>query len=331
MSLTILVTGGAGYIGSQTNLALIEAGYKTIIFDNLVYGHEQIIPKESTFIKGDLNDLESIESVFRDHRIDAVIHFAAYAYVGESVENPAKYYQNNVLGTLNLLNSMRKYNVDKIVFSSTCAIYGEIEEIPVNESKRADPISPYGKSKWMVEQILKDYAVAYSLSSIALRYFNACGADKDQRTGEWHDPETHLIPIILDVAYGTRESLSVFGNDYPTPDGTCIRDYIHTMDLASAHIKALEKLVDTKNVLCENVNIATGNGYSVLEIVETAKKITKKEIKIEFKPRRAGDPAKIIADNFKAKNYLGWNPQYSELDFIIQTAWNWLQKQNNQL
>ena len=326
MSQTVLVTGGAGYIGSQTNLALLEAGYKTIVFDNLVYGHQSVVPVESEFFLGDLNNPDSLEEVFSKYKIDAVVHFAAYAYVGESVENPAKYYQNNVVGTLNLLNAMKKHGVNKIVFSSTCAIYGEIKEIPVSESKSADPISPYGKSKWMVEQILDDFSQAYDLNAIKLRYFNACGADKELRTGEWHDPETHLIPIVLEVAAGKREILSVFGDDYDTPDKTCIRDYIHTMDLASGHVKALQKLFVATEKICEGVNLATGKGYSILEIVDAARKTTGKEIKIEFKPRRAGDPAKIVADNAKAKAYLGWDSEFSDIDFIMQTAWDWMLK-----
>jgi UDP-glucose 4-epimerase len=318
----ILVTGGAGYIGSQTVLALNEAGYNTIIFDNLVYGHKSVVPSDSTFVQGDLDKPEEIDAVFKHHSIDGVIHFAAYAYVGESVTNPRKYYQNNIVGTLNLLNAMIENNVKSIVFSSTCATYGLPETVPITEQEKQKPINPYGYTKLVVEQMLKDYNAAYKLNSVALRYFNACGADSKLRTGEDHNPETHLIPLVLQTALGQRDSIKVFGNDYNTPDGTCIRDYIHTMDLASAHITALEKLMNGE-LSCEQINLGTGNGLSVLEIIQGAEKVTGKPIKTIIEGRRAGDPDRLVADNTKARTVLGWQAKYSDLENILNTAWQW--------
>jgi UDP-glucose 4-epimerase len=325
MSKTILITGGAGYIGSQTNLSLLDAGYKTVVFDNLVYGHEKYIPPQSVFVKGDLSNQEQIDKVFKDYKIDGVIHFAAYAYVGESVENPRKYYLNNVVGTMNLLHAMLDNGVKDIVFSSSCATYGIPEAVPITESEKQMPINPYGYTKLMVEQIFKDYHKAYNLNSISLRYFNACGADLELRTGENHNPETHLIPLVLQVAAGKRYNIKIFGNDYDTPDGTCVRDYIHTKDLAAAHILALEKIFETGN-LCKQYNLGTGNGYSVLEIINKAIEVTNHQISYEISPRREGDPAKLVADNTKARTELGWQPQYSDLDTIIKTAWKWEKK-----
>jgi UDP-glucose 4-epimerase len=322
MSRKILITGGAGYIGSQTNFSLLEAGYQTIVFDNLVYGHKEVVPDNCIFIQGDLSKKEEIDRVFQEYDIDGVIHFAAYAYVGESVTNPRKYYENNVIGTLNLLNSMIDYDVKNIVFSSTCATYGLPKVIPITENEEQKPINPYGYTKLIVENILKDYNKAYGLKSIALRYFNACGADEDMRTGENHNPETHLIPLILETASGKREKITIFGDDYDTKDGTCVRDYIHTKDLASAHITSLEKLI-TSQLSCEQINLGTGVGYSVKEVIETAKKITQKPIKTEIAPRRSGDPDKLIADSTKALELLNWTAKYSDLEYIISTAWKW--------
>jgi UDP-glucose 4-epimerase len=318
----ILVTGGAGYIGSQTNLSLLEAGYKTIVLDNLIYGHKEVVPKESKFVNIDLADFEALNRFFKENKVDGVIHFAAFAYVGESVTDPRKYYQNNVVGTLNLLNAMLENGVKNIVFSSTCATYGTPDKVPITENEKQSPINPYGYTKLVVENILKDYATAYGLNSVALRYFNACGADVLCRTGEDHSPETHLIPLIFEVANGKREKISVFGKDYSTVDGTCIRDYIHTMDLATAHIKALEKLMEGE-LKCEQINLGTGKGLSVLEIIEAVKKVTGKEIKVEIAPRRSGDPAELVADNTKARQLLGWTPKYSDIENIVNTAWNW--------
>ncbi len=325
----ILVTGGAGYIGSQTNLFLLENGFETVVFDNLVYGHLTNIPQNAKcqFVQGDLLNLTQLEEVFAKNKIDAVIHFAAFAYVGESVENPAKYYQNNVLGSFNLLETMRKFGCQKLVFSSTCATYGTPEILPITENEKQKPINPYGWSKLMIEQMIKDYHHAYGLNAVVFRYFNAAGADRHLRTGEEHNPETHLIPLILEVASGKRDQIMIFGDDYETPDGTCIRDYIHTEDLASAHFLGVKKLETEK--VCEFVNLASGNGYSVREIIQTVEKVTGITIKTKIAPRREGDPAMLIADNSKARDFLGWNPINSNLENIIQTAWNWEQKKQS--
>lgn len=327
----ILITGGAGYIGSQTNLYLLENGFETVVFDNLVYGHRHNIPANPNcqFVQRNLLNLAELEAVFENNEIDGVIHFAAFAYVGESVTNPAKYYQNNVLGSFNLLETMRKFGCQKLVFSSTCATYGTPEILPITEKETQKPINPYGWSKLMIEQMIKDYHKAYGLNAVVFRYFNAAGADSGMRTGEEHNPETHLIPLILEVASGKREEIMVFGNDYETPDGTCIRDYIHTEDLASAHFLGMEKLENEKNEkVCEFINLASGNGFSVLEIVQMCEKITGKTIKTQIAPRREGDPAMLIADNSKAREFLGWNPTNSNLENIIQTAWNWESRKN---
>lgn len=322
----ILITGGAGYIGSQTNLFLLENGFETVVFDNLVYGHRHNIPDNPNcqFVQGNLLNLADLEAVFENNQIDGVIHFAAFAYVGESVTNPAKYYQNNVLGSFNLLETMRKFGCQKLVFSSTCATYGTPEILPITEKETQKPINPYGWSKLMIEQMIKDYHAAYGLNAVVFRYFNAAGADSSLRTGEEHNPETHLIPLILEVASGKRDEIMVFGTDYETPDGTCIRDYIHTEDLASAHFLGMEKLENGKSdKICEFVNLASGNGFSVLEIIQMCEKITGKTIKTQIAPRREGDPAMLIANNSKAREFLGWNPTNSNLENIIQTAWNW--------
>ena len=379
----ILITGGAGYIGSQTNLCLLEKGFETVVFDNLVYGHRGVVPESEKcqFVQGDLLNLEDLESVFEKNKIDAVVHFAAFAYVGESVTNPAKYYQNNVIGSFNLLETMRKFNCKKLVFSSTCATYGEPSILPITENEKQKPINPYGWTKLMIEQLVKDYHKAYDLNAVVFRYFNAAGADNSGQTGENHDPETHLIPLILKVAKGELDSIKVFGDDYETPDGTCIRDYIHTQDLAIAHYLGLLKLNSDKNdknkisnnskieqnltekltgksgqtgennsqtslenekseqkseieaekesggKICEFVNLASGNGYSVMEIIKTAQQVTGKSIKVQIEKRRAGDPARLIANNSKAREFLGWNPINSTLENIIQTAWNWENRQ----
>lgn len=320
----ILITGGAGYIGSQTNYWLLDQGYETVVFDNLVYGYEQNVPSNSTFIKGDLANIADIQAVFRDYDISGVIHFAAYAYVGESVTNPQKYYQNNVVGTLNLLNAMIEADVKHIVFSSTCATYGIPEIIPITEQEKQSPINPYGFTKLVVEHILRDYYNAYGLKSVALRYFNACGADPKLRTGEAHNPETHLIPLIF-KAIDSGNPMLVFGDDYNTPDGTCIRDYIHTLDLASAHQTTLDKLIKGE-LDCDQINLGTGNGFSVLEVIQTIERVTGKNVPQKIVERRPGDPDMLVADNTKAREVLGWYPSHSSLENIIQTAWNWYQK-----
>lgn len=322
MDKKILVLGGAGYIGSQTNLGLLAKGYDTIVFDSLEYGHKYAIPENSIFIQGNILNEEDLRNVFKTYQIEGVIHFAAYLFVGESVTDPAKYYTNNVAGTLNVIKVMKEFGVKNIVFSSTAATYGNVTTPLIFENYEKKPINPYGRTKLIVEEMLQDFHTAYGLNSVCLRYFNASGADSQGRTGEDHNPETHLIPLILKTAKGERQSISVFGTDYETDDGTCVRDYIHTEDLASAHINALAKLI-SGDILCEQINLGTGKGYSVKEILTTAKKITGKDIKINYEPRRAGDPAKLVASNKKAMQLLDWKPEHSDIENIIKTAWEW--------
>lgn len=316
----ILVVGGAGYIGSHTNLELNKKGYKTVVFDNLVYGHEDFV-KWGEFVQGDLGDIKKIRETFEKFPITAVMHFAAFAYVGESVNNPEKYYMNNVSNTLNLLKVMRENNVDTIVFSSTCATYGIPTTVPISENTIQNPINSYGQSKLMVEKILMDFNRAYGTQYVSLRYFNAAGADPTGEIGEKHDPETHLIPLVLDVAIGRRNYVEIFGIDYDTLDGTCIRDYIHVTDIANAHIQALRYLEHDGEPGC--FNLGNGLGYSVKQVIETASKITGRDIKVIESDRREGDPAKLIADSRRAKEILKWQPLYSSLDSIIETAWQW--------
>ena len=319
----ILIVGGAGYIGSHLNKEINKKGIETIILDNLSYGHRDFV-KWGTFEKGDLGNIDDIRAVFKKYPIEAVMHFAAFTYVGESVEDPQKYYQNNVKNTLNLLQVMLEENVKYIVFSSTCATYGNPVEIPITESHPQNPINPYGKGKLMVETVLKDYSDAYRLKYASLRYFNAAGADPEGEVGELHDPETQLIPLILDVAAGRREDIIIFGTDYDTPDGTCIRDYIHVTDLAEAHILALEYLQNGGE--SDFFNLGNGNGFSVKEVIETAEEITGKHIKAAEAQRTAGDPPILVGSSTKAKETLNWNPKYDELSKIIETAWNWHKK-----
>lgn len=321
MSEYILVTGGAGYIGSHTVQYLLGQKQKILILDNLEHGHREFLPPGAEFVLADLTDKAALALVFSRYPIQAVVHFAAYAYVGESVQNPAKYYRNNVVGTLNLLDAMHRAHVQHIVFSSTCATYGVPEESPIEEHHPQAPINPYGMSKLMIEAIFADYAVAYGLRWCALRYFNAAGADPQTRIGEWHDPETHLIPLVLDTAMGLRPAISVFGSDYPTPDGTCVRDYIHVTDLAQAHFLALAYLQEGGT--SRAFNLGNGNGHSVLQVIECARKITGHAIPIQMEPRRAGDPPALVGSARQAKEILNWNPQYADLETIIQTAWQW--------
>lgn len=318
--MAILVCGGAGYIGSHINKLLNQKGYETIIFDNLVYGHSEAV-KWGTLVQGDLKNEDEIDRVFSEHKIDAVIHFAAYAYVGESVLEPEKYYYNNVMCTLNLLKVMRKYGCDKIIFSSTCATYGEPERVPITEDMPQNPINPYGASKLMVERIFKDYKTAYGLKFAVLRYFNAAGADPDGEIGESHNPETHIIPLVLDAASGAREDIKVFGTDYDTPDGSCVRDYIHVSDLASAHLLALEYLNDGGE--SDFFNLGNEKGTSVLEVVDAVRRVTGKEFKVVYAERRPGDPATLVGSSQKAQNILGWKPQYADIDAIVTHAWYW--------
>ena len=320
----ILILGGNGYIGSQTNLELLENGYQTVVFDKQKPDFLNFVFQDfdSSFFQGDLLNPEDLARVFKQFKIDAVIHFAANIEVGESQLDPEKYYFNNVVGTLNLLAEMKKAGVDKVVFSSTAAVYGIPEQVPILETDTKNPINTYGRTKWMMEQILQDYFRSYNLNSVSLRYFNACGGDLKNRCGENHDPETHLIPLLLQTALDSNKTFKIYGSDYQTKDGTCIRDFIHTKDLAIAHKLALEKLLAEKNI-CEAVNLGTSDGYSVLEIIKKAKEITKVDFKTEVVEKRPGDPDKLIANNQKAKNWLGFSPQYSDLETILKTAFEW--------
>lgn len=316
----ILVTGGAGYIGSHINKELNKQGYETVVIDNLSYGHEDFV-KWGVLERVDLSNSREIRKVFQNYPIDAVMHFAAFTYVGESVEDPQKYYLNNLRNTLNLLKVMLEFEVEKIVFSSTCATYGDPLEIPITEDHPQNPISPYGRGKFMVEQVLRDYSQAYGLKYVSLRYFNAAGADPDGELGESHQPETHLIPLILDAALGRREDIKIFGTDYPTPDGTCIRDYIHVTDLADAHIKALEYLENSGK--SEVFNLGNGNGFSVREVIEEARKVTGRKITAVETDRRPGDPPILVGSSKKAREILKWEPKFDDLSQIISTAWEW--------
>jgi UDP-glucose 4-epimerase len=318
--MAILVTGGAGYIGSHTVLYLKQRGEEVIVLDNLQKGHRDAV-LDAKFYKGDLKDDGILDQIFKTHHIDAVIHFAANSLVGESVEKPLEYYDNNVIGTYHLVKKMIEHGVKKIVFSSTAATYGNPVRVPIQEDDPTVPTNPYGDTKLAIEKMLKWADGAYGLKSVSLRYFNAAGADPEGRIGEDHTPETHLIPIVLQVALGQRDKVSIYGDDYPTEDGTCIRDYIHVMDLAEAHFLALQKLNNTNE--SGVYNLGNGKGFSVKEVIETCRKVTKREIPVEIAPRRAGDPAVLIASSEKAKRELGWEPKYPSLEEIITHAWNW--------
>ena len=317
----LLVLGGAGYIGSHTALELIKKGHEVIVVDNLVTGYEKAVPDKAVFYQGDIRNLEFLDNLFKKEKIDAVIHFAAYSLVGESVTNPLKYYDNNLYGTKVLLEAMIKNNVNKIVFSSTAATYGEPENIPILESDRTCPTNPYGETKLAMEKMFHWASKAHGLSYVSLRYFNACGADATGQIGEAHNPESHLIPLVLQVPNGKRESVSIYGTDYDTPDGTCIRDYIHVTDLAEAHILAVEYLA--KGGESNIFNLGNGVGYSVREVIETARRVTGHPIPATEVPRRAGDPARLVASGEKAKNILGWEPKIKQLDEIVESAWKW--------
>lgn len=322
MQKTILVAGGAGYIGSHTVKYLLNNNYNVVVVDNLVYGHKEAV-LTSNFEQIDIGDKPALDMVFKKYKIDAVIHFAAYTYVGESATQPQKYYWNNVVNTLNLLDAMLENNVKNIVFSSTCATYGNPQYTPIDEKHPQSPINVYGRTKLMMEQIMADYDAAYGLKYAALRYFNAAGADAQGELGESHDPETHLIPLVLQAIKGERANITVFGTDYETPDGTCIRDYIHVEDLASAHMLAVEKLFEGKQSL--QINLGTGIGNSVKEIIAAAEEITGKKVPVLYGERRIGDPAVLYAANEKAKEVLNWTPKYTNIKEIIQTAWAWEQ------
>jgi UDP-glucose 4-epimerase len=325
---TILVTGGAGYIGSHAVLALQRAGYEVVILDNLVYGHQDLVEKvlQVELVVGDTNDRELLDRLFATHKISAVMHFAAYAYVGESVSAPGKYYRNNVTGTLTLLEAMIAASVKNFVFSSTCATYGVAKSVPISEDHPQIPINPYGASKLMVERILSDFNTAYDLKSVCFRYFNAAGAEPTGLLGEDHMPEPHLIPLVLLAALGKRDSVSILGTDYPTPDGTCVRDFIHVSDLADAHVLGLEYLLQGGK--SEVFNLGNGNGFSIKQVIETARTVTGREIKAEECDRRPGDPPVLVGGSDKARKLLGWSPQYSDLNDILTHAWHWHQKRH---
>jgi UDP-glucose-4-epimerase GalE len=315
----ILVTGGAGYIGSHTVKLLLARGHDVWVYDSLVFGHRGAVPADRLIV-ADLSDSAALDHAFVAHRIEAVVHFAAFAFVGESVTQPAKYWQNNLVNSVSLLDHCRRHGVSRFVFSSTCATYGIPEKVPITEETPQRPINPYGQTKLAVERALADFAGAYGLGYAALRYFNAAGAAADGTIGEDHHPETHLIPLVLQTALGQRPHIEVFGNDYPTPDGTCVRDYIHVDDLADAHLRALERVEPGKG-LC--LNLGTGRGHSNREVIQTAERVTGKPIPVKDGPRRAGDPPQLVAAADKARNVLGWTPRYPDLDMIIESAWNW--------
>jgi UDP-arabinose 4-epimerase len=319
----ILITGGAGYVGSHCAKALAAAGHNGVVFDNLSFGHREFL-RWGPLIEGDVRNGAALDASFSAYRFDAVMHFAALAYVGESVTAPGRYYDVNVNGTRTLLDAMVRAGVRSIVFSSSCAIYGEPEKIPIGERTVPNPINPYGFSKLVCERMMDDFGRAHGMKSARLRYFNAAGADPAAEIGEDHDPETHLIPLVLDAASGRRPDVTVFGTDYPTPDGTAVRDYVHVEDLARAHVMALQHLLDNGDTIA--VNLGTGHGASVRQVVDTARSITGREIVSRDAPRRAGDPPVLVANAKKASEVLSWTPQYSDLAAIIADAWRWHNK-----
>jgi UDP-glucose 4-epimerase len=317
----VLVTGGAGYIGSVAVEDLTARGEEVVVLDNLVYGHREAVADNIPFYHGDIGDKSLVRKIVNEHNIDACMHYSAYAYVGESVEQPAKYYENNYVATLHLLDALREAGVNRFIFSSTCATYGVPLYVPIDEKHPQWPINPYGWSKLMVERTLSSYDQAYGLKYAALRYFNAAGAT--ERCGEDHEPETHLIPLVLKAAMGKIANVKVFGTDYDTPDGTAVRDYIHISDLSSAHLLALDRLRSGKD--SQFINLGNGNGYSVKQVIDTARKVTGKDVPFEDAPRRAGDPPQLVGDSSKAREVLGWKPQFPELEKIIKSAWKWHQ------
>ena len=320
MQKNILVTGGAGYIGSHTCKSLARAGYTPIVYDNMVYGHRWAV-KWGPWEEGDVSDRSRLNEVILKYKPAAVMHFAAYAYVGESVENPGKYYRNNVSGTLTLLESMRDHDIDKMIFSSTCAVYGIPQSIPMTEGHPQCPISPYGASKQMIERILRDFEQAHGIRAVSLRYFNAAGADHEGDLGEDHDPETHLIPLVIEAALGRRPYVEIYGTDYPTSDGTAIRDYIHVTDLAEAHTTALAYLLDGKSSTA--INLGTGKGHSVKEVIGAVERMAGGPVPTQAAQRRTGDPSILLADPTKASQVLSWRPYYTTLDAIVESAWRW--------
>lgn len=316
----ILIAGGAGYIGSHANKYFSLKGEETLVVDNLVYGHIEFV-KWGKFCQGDLADREFLRQVFEQNKIDAVMHFSAYAYVGESVKDPGKYYVNNVSNTINLLETMKEFGVKNFIFSSTCATYGNPTEIPITEKHPQNPVNPYGRTKLIIEQVLSDYASAYGMKYVNLRYFNAAGADPDGEIGEWHNPETHLIPLAIEAAIGKRPSITVFGTDYPTKDGTCIRDYIHVNDLAAAHWLALDYLLN--GGASDSFNLGNGNGFSVKEIISVVEKVSGKKIRVVEGARRDGDPPVLIGSSAKISSKLGWKPSLGDINTIVETAYKY--------
>ncbi|MBS3792888.1 UDP-glucose 4-epimerase GalE [Candidatus Bipolaricaulota bacterium] len=324
---TVLVTGGAGYIGSHTVKQLLKKNYEVVVFDNLVSGHEEFVLAEQ-FVEGDIGDRELLDETFRNYEPDAVMHFAAHCRVGESVRDPAKYYENNVVKALTLLNTVKDFEIDKLIFSSSAAIYGDPQEIPIKEEAPKEPENPYGRTKLIFERILEDYSRSYPLSACSLRYFNAAGTDPEGELGEIHDPETHLIPVVLEAAAGERDYIEIFGTNYDTPDGTAIRDFIHVDDLARAHISALETLGgESENYLA--YNLGTGRGHSVKEVIETCKEVTEVDIPVREGERRPGDPPKLVAAPQKGFRELNWEPEIEDLTPIVETSWNWIKKRYN--
>jgi UDP-glucose 4-epimerase len=320
----VLVVGGAGYIGSHMVKMLLSEGHEVLTFDNLSSGHRDAV-LGGEFVHGDLADVSTLDFTFSSYQPDAVLHFASFIQVRESVNRPDLYYRNNVTNTLNVLDAMVKHGIKRFIFSSTAAIFGEPDYVPIDEQHRTSPLNPYGQSKLMIEKILQDYDKAFGLKSICLRYFNAAGADPDGQLGERHDPETHLIPLILQAVSGRRANINVFGRDYCTPDGTCVRDYIHVVDLCSAHLLALDYLV--KNGKSNRFNLGNGAGFSVQEVIRAVERVTGKVVKVVDGPRREGDPASLVADATKARHTLGWAPSFTQLDTIVAHAWQWELKQ----
>ncbi|MFA6582921.1 MAG: UDP-glucose 4-epimerase GalE [Elusimicrobiaceae bacterium] len=316
----ILIAGGAGYIGSHVAKELVKHGFNAVVLDNFSRGHRELA-KWGIVEECDLGDKKKLAEIFKKYKIHAVMHLCAYTYVGESEEKPAEYYENNVCNAINLLTAMKNGGAKYFIFSSTCSTYGEPVEIPMTENHPQQPVNNYARTKLMVETALKDYERAYGIKHVNLRYFNAAGADPDCETGEWHDPETHLIPLALDAAQGVRKDIKIFGTDYPTPDGTCVRDYIHVTDIAAAHILALEYL--EKGGESDSFNLGNGKGFSVREVIKTVEKITGKPVQVTETGRRAGDPARLIGSSTKAEKILGWKPQFPEIETIIETAFNW--------
>lgn len=316
----ILVVGGAGYIGSHMVKRLARAGFDVLTLDNLSTGHRDAV-LAGAFVLADLADRRALDALFSSHRVEAVMHFASFIQVGESVRDPAKYYGNNVAHTLNLLDAMVRHGVLRFIFSSSAAVYGDPVAVPIPETHPKAPINPYGRSKWMIEQVLADYEHAYGLRSVSLRYFNAAGADPEGELGERHEPETHLIPLVLAAAHGKIPQVTVFGRDYPTPDGTCIRDYVHVADLCDAHLAALEYLLG--GGATRAYNLGNGQGYSVAEVIDAARRVTGRDIPVVEGVRRQGDPPRLVADSRRARADLSWSPRYPDLDTLVAHAWAW--------